>query len=245
MNAKQIPLRPGGLELTEIVASEASLTKDSCVLDIGCGMGASLLYIWKHYGCHVFGVDCSEKAIEAAKASFTEAADPVIDEPCLVTADASSLPFPNHSFDLVMMECTLTLFSDPIRALEEATRVLKPGGTLFISALTQRKMLTEISEFDHSQTQPTGSNNTNPTLITDGLLLAGPVCHYLSTHEFHHISCTERNDVLVQFVADAIFTYGSLDNYIKEASACIDGCVLNCTISPKEAGYAYILANKI
>ena len=239
MNIKQIPLRPGGLELTEIAASKAGLTKDSCVLDIGCGTGASLLYVKKHYGCHVFGVDCSEKAIEAAKARFDETIDSVTDASTLLTADASALPFPDNSFDFVMMECTLTLFADPVQALKEAARVLKPEGTLFLSALTQRKLVEKASP-------ATDTSSTPPflALVKNGLTHADNLTSYLSDLGFHHISHTECNDVLVQFVADAIFTYGSLDHYIKEASACIDGCVLNCNISPKEAGYSYFLATK-
>ena len=239
MNTKHIPLRPGGFKLTEIAASKSALTKDSNGLDIGCGTGASLEYIMKHYGCHVFGVDCSEKAISIAKTRFVNATDSDPNAPHLLTADASALPHPDNSFDLVMMECTLTLFDDPAQALKEATRVLKPEGMLFISALTQRKQSDKTLH-----TADARSNLASPELVKSGLLHADNLTNLLSELGFHQISHTERNDVLVQFVADAIFTYGSLDHYIKEASACIDGCVLNCNISPKEAGYSYFLATK-
>ena len=48
-------------------------------------------------------------------------------------ADAASLPFDAASFDLVMAYNVLMDLDDMQRALNEARRVLKPGGTLFIS----------------------------------------------------------------------------------------------------------------
>lgn len=51
------------------------------------------------------------------------------DEPD-VLADASSIPLPDHSFDIAIMGEILEHLPDPIRALKEASRLLKPGGKL-------------------------------------------------------------------------------------------------------------------
>jgi SAM-dependent methyltransferase len=60
--------------------------------------------------------------------------------PGLVRGDALHLPFPDASFDRVLSICAIEHFDDGGRALDEMARVLKPGGSLVMSAdaLTER-----------------------------------------------------------------------------------------------------------
>ncbi len=48
-------------------------------------------------------------------------------------------PFPDAAFDGVLLECVFSLFADPFVVLAEIGRVLRPGGTLIISDLYQKK----------------------------------------------------------------------------------------------------------
>jgi len=50
----------------------------------------------------------------------------------LHTADVMHLPFEDNSFDIVLMNLILAVVPQPIQALKEASRVLKPGGKIFI-----------------------------------------------------------------------------------------------------------------
>lgn len=50
----------------------------------------------------------------------------------LHTADVMHLPFEDNSFDIVLMNLILAVVPDPMKALKEASRVLKPGGKIFI-----------------------------------------------------------------------------------------------------------------
>jgi SAM-dependent methyltransferase len=52
--------------------------------------------------------------------------------PGAVVGDAHALPFEDESFELVVSSDSLEHFHTPQRALEEARRVLKPGGTLAV-----------------------------------------------------------------------------------------------------------------
>ena len=224
-------IRPGGLELTKKAVDAVRLTPDSHILDIGCGSGASLVLIRRITGCHTTGIDSSRRMLErAGEALGTEPAvvynrnDPVN----LLQADACSLPFPDASFDFVMMECTLTLFRDPALALREAARVLCPGRWLYISALSRKN--------------PSASD----PLVTNGLLNTIRLQESFSDIGFEHnsVSISDQSSSLIQFAADIIFQYGSLDRYISETTRLVDGCIFNGTPSPKETCYVSILAKR-
>ncbi len=50
----------------------------------------------------------------------------------LHTADVMQLPFDDNQFDIVLMNLILAVVPNPLLALQEASRVLKPGGKIFI-----------------------------------------------------------------------------------------------------------------
>lgn len=54
--------------------------------------------------------------------------------PILVEADAQRLPFADASFDIVMSVCSIEHFTDGAGAIDEMARVLRPAGTLVLSA---------------------------------------------------------------------------------------------------------------
>jgi len=85
------------------------------ILDVGCGPGL-LPAILAQKGCRSFGVDI-DFALLTSHLSCS-----------LAAADSFSLPFPAGMFDLVTAVNVLFLLTDPIRALQEMARVLKPTG---------------------------------------------------------------------------------------------------------------------
>lgn len=50
----------------------------------------------------------------------------------LRTADVMQLPFEDQQFDTVLMNLILAVVPEPLKALQEACRVLKPGGKIYI-----------------------------------------------------------------------------------------------------------------
>jgi 2-polyprenyl-3-methyl-5-hydroxy-6-metoxy-1,4-benzoquinol methylase len=91
------------------------------LLDVGCGNG-DFLRAMRDYGWEVAGLDLDPKAIEACRDRGIEAA--------CGTLDTAGLP--EASFDAVTLGHVIEHFHDPIAALEECRRVLKPGGSLFL-----------------------------------------------------------------------------------------------------------------
>ena len=116
----------GGLETTKELIELCHIDEDTYVLDVGCGVGATLCYIAKKYGCNVVGIDLSARMIDQS----TERArgKGVEDRIELKVADAQNLPFEDALFDVVMSESVATFIRDKRRVISEYARVAKPGG---------------------------------------------------------------------------------------------------------------------
>ncbi|MFC1673143.1 class I SAM-dependent methyltransferase [Pseudomonadota bacterium] len=105
------------------------------ILEIGCGQGAQVWFLARE-GFSTVGLDGSPTAI--AKAKERMVAEGVDTE--LVVADAADMPWPDDSFDLVVdMECLMGCrYDDAEKILQQAHRVLKPGGWLYSQTFTDR-----------------------------------------------------------------------------------------------------------
>ncbi len=61
-------------------------------------------------------------------------------------AKAEKLPFDDSSFDFVLIVVTICFVQDPIQALREARRVLKPGGYIIIGIIDKESFLGKLYE---------------------------------------------------------------------------------------------------
>jgi demethylmenaquinone methyltransferase/2-methoxy-6-polyprenyl-1,4-benzoquinol methylase len=93
------------------------------VLEIGVGTGRNLKYY--PLDCFVTGIDSSTGMLDRA---WEKAAD--MNNITLLLMDAEDLKFPDKSFDYVISTFVLCTVPDPVKALREMRRVLKPGGEL-------------------------------------------------------------------------------------------------------------------
>jgi len=94
------------------------------VLELGAGTGASFPY----YGDKADEIVATEPdpyMLERARPRAEEAARPIE----LHLAPAEELPFEDASFDTVVSTLVMCTVGDPVRALSEVRRVLKPSGT--------------------------------------------------------------------------------------------------------------------
>jgi SAM-dependent methyltransferase len=95
------------------------------ILDLGCGTGAGTLFLAREFPQgRVRGVDFSEEMIQAAVAKVGLDPEGRI---AFWVADASSLPYGDDSFDLVVL-----LNTPPFVA--ETARVLRPGGQVIVAS---------------------------------------------------------------------------------------------------------------
>ncbi|WP_043993753.1 class I SAM-dependent methyltransferase [Leifsonia xyli] len=107
--------------LAERVAAFAELGGIHDVLDVATGTGLVLRALYSRLpSLRLTGLDLSPGMLAVARAVLPSAE--------LIEADATVLPFPDASADLVTCVTGLYLFSRPGAALAEWVRVLRPGG---------------------------------------------------------------------------------------------------------------------
>jgi len=80
-------------------------------------------YIAGKYGCHVVGVDISEKMIEWSRRPPTKGGR---EQGRVPGADVLDLPFEADRFDIVMVESVLIFVEDKVQAIRDAA-VTRPG----------------------------------------------------------------------------------------------------------------------
>jgi ubiquinone/menaquinone biosynthesis C-methylase UbiE len=123
-------LHSGGLATTRDQAERITLTRESRILDVGCGTGGPARYLAQKYGCRVEGVDLTPELIETGQVLTKRCG--LADRVMLQLANALDLPYPDQTFDVVWCQNVTMNIADKARFLAEVYRVLEPGG-LFTS----------------------------------------------------------------------------------------------------------------
>jgi cyclopropane fatty-acyl-phospholipid synthase-like methyltransferase len=91
-------LHSGGFAATRDQAKRVSITDESRVLDVGCGIGGPARYLAHRYGCRVDGIDLTPELVETGRVltERCELADGVV----LQVGNALELPYPDQTFDV-------------------------------------------------------------------------------------------------------------------------------------------------
>jgi malonyl-CoA O-methyltransferase len=107
------------------------------ILDLGCGTGYAMPLLRKRYpGAHLVGLDIALAMTSMARVR-TQRRLPFglgrhLNRSRFINADAESLPFADHSFDLVFSNLALQ-WCNPDAVFRECRRVLRPGGLLLFT----------------------------------------------------------------------------------------------------------------
>jgi ubiquinone/menaquinone biosynthesis C-methylase UbiE len=112
-------------------------------LDLGCGTGWAVRYVsdlMKGKG-NCAGIDISEKMIEQARRLAAGMNNVVFHN-----ASSENLPVEDGSIDNIICTFSFHHYANPVKALSEARRVLKPRGKFFILDATLDDFLTRLFE---------------------------------------------------------------------------------------------------
>jgi ubiquinone/menaquinone biosynthesis C-methylase UbiE len=99
------------------------------VLDVGTGPGVLLVELARgRPDLRLTGVDRSPDMTATAQRNLESFGD----RASARVGDVTSLPFPDHSFDMIVSSLSLHHWDDPEAAVPELARVLRPGGRVYI-----------------------------------------------------------------------------------------------------------------
>jgi ubiquinone/menaquinone biosynthesis C-methylase UbiE len=118
----------------------ATLPEGARVLEVAPGPGFFAIALAKLEDYEIIGLDISKTFVEIARKNARAEGARVNFE----QGDAANMPFEDRRFDLIMCRAAFKNFSEPVRALQEMRRVLKPGGRAVIIDLRKDAPIKEI-----------------------------------------------------------------------------------------------------
>lgn len=113
-----------------LIFKHAGNVQGKTVLDVGCGTGLYSIRL-SEGGADVTAVDISSKMIDIARHKAQDRGQYIWYD----QADMAKLPYENRTFDMVVSVTALEFAADPLLALMEMARVLRPGGKLIVGVL--------------------------------------------------------------------------------------------------------------
>jgi len=119
------------LNLNKVLARHADIKPTDYVLDAGCGVGGSSVWLAKNIGCKVTGISLNKEQVR--KANLLAAHQQLNDHVSFSVNDYTDTGFPGQSFNIVWGIESVCYANDKSDFLKEAARLLKSGGKVIIA----------------------------------------------------------------------------------------------------------------
>ena len=133
--------------LIDELAQLGTITKNSNLLDVGCGIGEPAIYLHEKHHCRITGITISEKGVELATQKCKERGYTHMVQ--FQLADALDNGFPSDNFDFVWQMESSHLIRDKGKLFLENFRVLKNYGTMLLSDLILKRDLTVVEIYNY------------------------------------------------------------------------------------------------
>jgi tocopherol O-methyltransferase len=119
------------LRMNEVMMEAAAIKPTDRVLDAGCGIGGSSIFIAATIGARVTGISLSERQVEQALTHAKQkGVEGLVD---FIVMNYCITDFPDQSFDVVWGCESICYADNKEQFVKEAWRLLKPGGRLVVA----------------------------------------------------------------------------------------------------------------
>jgi ubiquinone/menaquinone biosynthesis C-methylase UbiE len=218
-------IRPGGLTLTDRALALCSIPDGAKVLDVGCGVGATVEFLCRERHHAAFGVDRSSLLLKEGIERRPNLG--------ILKGTAESLPFRSGSFSALFCECVLSLLPDPSLVLKEFVRVLNPEGFLILSDVYAR-IPDEASSLPHLPVR----------CCIKGAVGMKQIIAWVEESGLTIVTWEDHSALLKQLAAQLIFSFGSLNAFW--ATACSEGLpdAIEATVRRARPGYYLLIAHR-
>ena len=130
-----------------VPTSIAELREGETVLDLGSGGGADVLISARRVGAtgKAIGLDMTDEMLELAQTNAAEAGVTNVE---FIKGYIEEMPLPDASVDVVISNCVINLSGDKQRVIDEAARILRPGGRFAVSDVIADEGMDEATRGD-------------------------------------------------------------------------------------------------
>ena len=143
--------RQAQIDLIEELLNWGRVKQAEQILDVGCGIGGSSLYLAQKFNAYATGITLSP--VQAARATERAEEAGLASRVQFQVADALNMPFADQSFDFVWSMESGEHMPDKEQFLRECYRVLKVGGTFLMATWCHRPITPATGELTADEQQ--------------------------------------------------------------------------------------------
>lgn len=124
-------LRDALTNMNVVFADFGKISEGAKILDAGCGVGGSSIFLAKNFKANTVGITLSEKQVLKSRENAQKHG---VEDKCVFDEQSYlSTDFPDNTFDFVWGIESVCYAYDKADFLREAYRILKPGGTVMVA----------------------------------------------------------------------------------------------------------------